>query len=179
MFKTILFGGYIGELTDIMQSGDSSSLSPVAILDNVAGLMTQFGSQDSQAYAKMVETANQVQSVITNVQNIATLLGNLNPSPTRQWQAYQTFWGFWTNGVPCTVQTPFSFLQSMAIESVRALQTGKSRIVGDFTVTFKQIQQTSTLMSASTNVGDPTNSATQSVFSGGSANKASGVSGSW
>jgi hypothetical protein len=50
----------------------------------------------------------------------------------------------------------------MAIESVRSLQSGKSRFVSDFAVTFKQINQIGTSVTPTIGNPNPNGSATQS-----------------
>ena len=47
---------------------------------------------------------------------------------------------FWEKKILFSVQTPFEFLQNMAIESIIARQDETTRYISDFTITLKQMR---------------------------------------
>lgn len=138
--------GFVGELYDIFQvQGANDTYTPVLNLLNIPGLLPIWNNQDAQFYTTLTNQIAQAQSVVSGIQSFASLVSGFSPSLSRQQQAYTTFYGLWMNRTLCSVQTPFTLLTSMAIESVHVIQSGKSNLVSDFTVTFKQIQQISTI----------------------------------
>lgn len=155
--------GFVGELYSMMQGEEPSVPSISATLGPLTATLPIWSPSATSFYNRLVNTAQQAVAVISSIPGIASLMNQLSPTSTAQEDAYVTFYGMWSNRILCTIQTPYGLLTMMAIESVKALQTGKSREVSDFSVTFKQIQQVGTA-STTPNVGNPNpaGSATQS-----------------
>jgi len=65
---------------------------------------------------------------------------NLGGGTSRQQQAYMYFKGLMEGKYLVSVQTPFEFMNNMAIESIVAIQGEDSRFISDFSITLKQIR---------------------------------------
>lgn len=153
--------GFIGELNDIFDIQNNNLLNlPIALLP-VAFLTPTWNAQDNQFYTELNNINQQAQTAISSITSLATVFGQLTGAPNRQQSAYNIFYNFWQNRILCTVQTPYGLLTNMAIESIRALQSGKSQYASDFSVTFKQINQIGTSVTASVGNPNPNGSATQ------------------
>ena len=153
--------GYVGELTYTVQNNLNEAASIISELLPVASLLPSWNTQDSQVYSGMINTNNQAISEATQIQNIATVVNQLISTTTKQQQAYNIFYNFWLTRTLCTIQTPFGLLTNMAIESVRPLQSGKTRIISEFVVTFKQLQFVGTAVTLTASNPNPAGSATQ------------------
>lgn len=70
---------------------------------------------------------------------------NLGGGTSRQQQAYMYFKGLMEGKYLVSVQTPFEFMNNMAIESIVAIQGEGSRFISDFSITLKQIRTVSIL----------------------------------
>jgi hypothetical protein len=57
-----------------------------------------------------------------------------------QQKAFQQLYAYYRNRYLFTVQTPWAVYQNMAIETLRAVQDDRTKLVSDFTITFKRIQ---------------------------------------
>jgi hypothetical protein len=62
------------------------------------------------------------------------------PRQTRQSAAFQYFYSLWRSRQLFTVETPWGFWTTMAIESIRADQGEETKYASDFTVTFKKVR---------------------------------------
>ena len=154
--------GFIGELNDIFDIQINNLLTVPITLLPIAALTPQWNTQDNQAYTAINTVNTQAQVAVNQITSIASIVGQLTGALTRQQQAYNIFYNFWQNRILCTVQTPYGLLTNMAIESIRALQRGTSKFASDFSVTFKQINQVGTSVTATTGNPNPNGSATQS-----------------
>lgn len=65
---------------------------------------------------------------------------NLGQSTSRQQQAYMYFKALMEGKFLVSVQTPFEFMNNMAIESIVAIQGEDSKFISDFTITLKEIR---------------------------------------
>jgi hypothetical protein len=153
--------GYVGELTDIFQVEAENLLTPVIQLLSPGALIPNWNAQDGQAYAALAQANNIAQTVINNITSVASLIGQLLPTLTKQEQAYSIFYKFWSTRTLCTIQTPFGLLTSMMIEDVRPVQSEKTTLYSEFQVTFKQINTVSTSVTSTVGNPNPAGSATQ------------------
>ncbi len=132
--------GFVGEVEDKFSSTLAAIFTQIESLETLGGLLPQFNTQDAQFYAKINDTAQKVSNVISQAQSVYQLFNNASTTQNKQQNAYQYFYKMWKTRQLCSVETPFDVFESMAIESVRALQTGETKFISDFTITFKQIQ---------------------------------------
>lgn len=65
---------------------------------------------------------------------------NLLGPTSRQQQAYMYFKALMEQKMLVSVQTPFEFMNMMAIESITAIQSENSKYISDFSITLKQIR---------------------------------------
>lgn len=65
---------------------------------------------------------------------------NVLSGDSKQQQAYMYFKAMMEQKILTSIQTPFEFMTSMAIESITATQQENEKYVSDFSVTFKQIR---------------------------------------
>lgn len=155
--------GFVGELASLLITEEEELVGIVQQLLSPQQLLPNWNAQDFQFYSQLIASSTKSQEAINALTSAASLISQLIPTLTQQQQAYATFYGFWSNRVLCTIQTPYGLLTNMAIESVRALQTGQTRIISDFQVTFKQIKQIG--LTASAPVGDPNPAGPATQFS--------------
>lgn len=147
----VTLNNYVGELVredenDGVQREVQKAVQKLTVLD---------------AYLPNLATAaNQVKSIIEGDQSIAnsenintaldlfSLVKNLNPTASRQQQAYLYFKALQQQKILVSVQTPFEFLTNMAIETLTATQGEDSRFISNFSITLKQIRTASTQVAA-------------------------------
>ena len=85
-----------------------------------------------------LETVNKATDYWAFVQNI----GNVS---SKQQQAYLYFKALQEGKFLLSVQTPFEFMNNMAIESVMAVQSENSEFISDFSIVLKHIRTTEVL----------------------------------
>ena len=140
---TLEMGGFVGELVYEDEAVNASTTqSVVQKLTGVSSFLPNIASS-----ARIIKNAIQNPSEVSfenATSQIADLYGvikNANPSATRQQQAYLYFKALFEQRVLFGVQTPFGFLNDMAIESITAVQGKESNQVASFSVTMKQIRK--------------------------------------
>jgi hypothetical protein len=154
--------GYVGELKQILDIQTTDVFSQIAGLLPLGILLPSFNTQDTQVYTSIASAAAQAQSAIAAIGSISSLIPQLMGNSNYQQQAYSTMYGLWINRTLCTVQTPFGLLTNMAIEDLRPSQSGDTRFVSSFSITFKQIQQVGTAVTSTAASPNPAGSSTQS-----------------
>lgn len=132
--------GYTGEVVDDLPNALASIYTRVKGLQTLGGLAPQFNTQDAQFYAAVNNVVQKVTNVINQVKSAFQLFSDSSTTTNRQQKVYQYFFNMWQTRQLCTVETPFAIFENMAIESIRALQSGATRFVSEFSITFKQIQ---------------------------------------
>lgn len=144
--------GYVGELVDDVPNALASIFTQVSGLTSLGGLAPQFNVQDTQFYAAVNNVVQLGTNVLNQVKNAFQLFNQSSTTRTRQQTVYQFFYNMWKTRQLCSVETPYAVFENMAIESIRALQSGESTTISEFTVTFKQIITVSSVL-LSSNVG--------------------------
>lgn len=144
--------GFVAEVVDDAPNALASIYSRIKGLESLGGLAPEFNVQDAQFYATVNDTVQKVTNVINQAKSIYQLFGDSSTTDNKQQKVFQYFYNMWKTRQLCQVETPFMVFDNMAIESVRALQSGASRFVSDFNITFKQIIQISSI-TFSTNIG--------------------------
>jgi hypothetical protein len=71
--------------------------------------------------------------------------GVISNNQTKQQVMFQQFFGYWNSRTLFTVQTPWAVFQNMAVEDVTPVQDETTRMVTEYSITFKMIRTTSTL----------------------------------
>lgn len=137
--------GYVGEITNAFQEVLAQIFIATQALPTVGGLFPQFNVQDTQFYAKTTQVAQAAQNVVNQANNLYSLFSDASTTANKQEKAFQYFYQMWKTRQLCVVETPFGVFDSMAIETLRALQSGQNNEIADFTITFKQIRTTSSI----------------------------------
>jgi len=138
--------GYIGELTQMFPNSLLSILTTVQTLDAVPGFAPVFSAQANQVYNQIAAEGSQVINVVGQAQSLYDLLSGVATSANKQQNAFTTFVNFWQKRVSCSIETPWGVLYSMYVERVTPVQQENTQIISEFTVTFKQIRLTSSLV---------------------------------
>jgi len=158
--EIVRVSGYIGELNDVVPS----VLAPLRL---IADKLTTIGAYTPSlsasaliAYnrAKLVyDTVEQTSRSLVDTWNWANGVGGLNeiggqgiilPDGTRlsktyqdkQQTMFQLFYGYWRNRYLFDVQTPWAIFKNMAIQSLTATQDEQTRVITEFSVTFKMLR---------------------------------------
>jgi len=163
--------GYVGELTTTPEQLLQAALFVGTTMQNILALVPTFTLQANQTYTSLSSLENNVAQSLQQGQNLYDLFTEGATSAEKQQNAFQFFYSMWLSRQLCTVETPYKVFQNMAIESVRAVQHGESKYISEFSVTFKMIRTTSTLVSTP-NLSTAASTAAQAVTDGSS----SGVS---
>lgn len=170
--KRVILKSYVGEL---VYREDTQSNTPVQQVVRKLTTVSQFLPTLSQAATQAkefidskrastlslgditLESVNKTLDYWSAVKNIAGAIGN------NQQAAYQYFKALMEQKILTSVQTPYEFLPNMAIESIVAIQSEKSRYISDFSITLKQIRMVQELGSIpSDNI--PTTAPTQAAL---------------
>lgn len=148
--EKFILSGYVGELTNNVQSGFLSILTTVQSFGTIPGFGPSFSNQATKTYAKFSEVASKVGNVINQAQNIFSLFSGISTTATKQQKVFQYFYNLWLTRQLCEIETPYGILKNMAIESVRSKQDENTRLMSDFAVTFKAIRFANTKVTTST-----------------------------
>lgn len=154
--------GYIGELNDV----PPPALAALQQAANKLGAINSYTPGLSAAAIAAYNTAFQAYQAATAIYNagssvVGSVLGSgesvvgpnglqLASSQNKQQTMFQTFYGYYTQRVLFTVQTPWAVFQNMAIYKLRAIQGEDTTMITDFEVTFKRIRYGTTTSSPST-----------------------------
>jgi hypothetical protein len=150
--------GFIGELNDIAPIGLQLAQSAVSKLTTISAYTPALSvtaliayNEAFQAYqiaANAVAAGVSAWGTISGTSAGESVIGNLGlfeqPTQNRQQRAFQQFYGYWSNRILFTVQTPWAVFQNMAIRSLRAIQDAETRMITDFEVSFKRIRLATT-----------------------------------
>ena len=154
--------GFIGELNDIPPKSVLSVFKTVAKLPIITDLSPKTSisaqlayNQAFQAYQTAASLKNSAVSAWSSINgnngvnaigsnglgtSFDPTTGRVSNNQTKQQVMFQQFYGYWSTRTLFTVQTPWAIFQNMAIETVRGLQDRETRMISDFTVTFKMIR---------------------------------------
>lgn len=138
--------GFVGEVVDVYPSQLLGILSNIQSLQGLTGYTPAFTQQATQVYTKIAGVAAQVGTYISQAQSLFSIFGGNSTQATKQQKAYQAFYAFWRSRRMCTVETPFGIFRDMAIESVTASQSAETKLVSDFSVSFKKIRTVKSLI---------------------------------
>ena len=146
--ERITLKGYVGEVS-YNPSGDSVSSIVATVaqkLTTVAAFLPQISAATSQ-----IQTAIDGGGV-SNLQNLSLSdsadiygllkdsIGYISSDTPKQQKAYMYFRALWNTGTLMGIQTPWTFLTNMAIESVVAIQVEGQKYVSDFVVRYKKMR---------------------------------------
>jgi len=155
--------GFVGELNDIVPK----ALAPLKIaadkLTTISAYTPGLSTTALLAYTNALQ-AYQVAKAVKN--NAVAAWSSINggggssiingggiqnkPNQTQQQIYFQQIASYIKNRTLFTVQTPWAIFQDMAIMSFKAIQSGETRMITDFKITFKMLQFATTQLVGNT-----------------------------
>lgn len=182
--------GFIGELNDVAPSGTGLvSLARdklTTIGSYVPGLSATAQLAYAEAFAAYQIAQNAKNAVVSSVSSLSGVGGESvingqglqkQANQNKQQTAFQSFYGYWLERRLFTVQTPWAVFQDVAIKSCVPVQDADTRVITEFTVTFKMIRTASTeLTFAATKVQGRLNSQSAGITDLGSSSPTTGPS---
>lgn len=144
--------GYAGEICDAYPQGVQTVQQ---VLDKVAVLATiapQFASQAEQVYTQITTGQATLGEIINSVSSVYDLFSQAITTATRQQAAFNYFYAMWRARQLCTVETPWNVFTDMAIDDVRCQQDEETKVISEFSVTFKKIRKAQTAVSVGISV---------------------------
>lgn len=139
--------GYVGELNDVLERALISAVTTTQRLSIVNSFIPTFTTQALQLYSQVADVAARVKQGINQAQNLYDLFTQKSTNATKQQRGYNYFKSIWISRQLLTVETPWEIFEDMAIESVSSEQDETTNMVTNFSVTFKRIRTTKTLVS--------------------------------
>lgn len=143
--KEITLRGFVGELNYTAEenplSGVQQVVQKLTTLDDFLPPLTQA----AEFLKKGVEQELTFEQVQEEALNLWQLTKNLNPTASRQQQAYLYFSALQKQRLLIAVQTPYEYLTNMVVTQVMARQPEDSDQISDFTIKLKQIRLASTI----------------------------------
>ena len=145
--KKVIVSGFQGELTNAIISGFDASNYDLAteaqLLAKEAtdrlGTLSAYVPTISVTAQRAYDAASQIYALAQKIKRAANILMGVDVQ-TAQEIAYAKLESAWNNRVLFWVATPFGQFSNMAIESLVATQSEKSKSISDFTITFKQMR---------------------------------------
>lgn len=142
--KKVTLRNYVGELVYYRDQQSTTQIQNLAQkLTIIGGFLQSLTAAATQA-KNLFEASNanslDIGAVTSQAANLWSLVKNIIPPTQKQAQAYMYFKALQEQKILMSVQTPYEFMSSMAIESVIANQSEESKYVSSFSITLKQIR---------------------------------------
>lgn len=159
--------GYVGELALNPVNPYTNILTTLQAFGTVPAMISIFSPQASQVYNRLSTIASNGQNIINKAANIYSLFSDLSTTTDKQTNAFQYFYNMWLSRQLCEVETPWGIFENMAILNVRAKQDEITRVISDFSVTFKMMRFASTnqVTATGTDLSSTTGRVTQALQS--------------
>jgi len=140
--ETVTISGEIAEVTQatptISRSIESNSPLPL-----IEGYLPTLSPGATAEQDQVVATRARTEAAITSSNSLyGFYLDHLpqQPNQTKQQVAYGYLYQLWKGRQLCSVETPWGFFTNMAIQSLSVTQGPTTRVVSEFTATFKKIR---------------------------------------
>ncbi|MEZ5691197.1 MAG: hypothetical protein R3D71_05995 [Rickettsiales bacterium] len=144
--KIVKLNTFVGELVhhnEIQGSGDTQRIARK--LTTINSYLPSLSAASNQI--KKILDKNDKEQIFNNVTdnalNIYGMIKNIAPPLPKQQVAYQYLKALYEQKIPVSLQTPFEFCSSMAIEDITAIQDEHSRYISNFIITLKEIRTVS------------------------------------
>lgn len=147
--------GYVSELALAQSVANSISAALASVENTLSQADAYLGHYTPGITQKMLAAITQAQSVAIQIEQAAARgaqiasLFTTGPQYNKQQVGYNQLNSLYKARTLFTVFTPFEVFNNMAIVSVKATQTERSRTVSDFTVTMKQLRFTDNISQSS------------------------------
>lgn len=153
--KRLVLSGFVGEAVDEPPQGVDASVqalrgtlssagsfaNSIPVISGYLGEYTDGMVQVIQgAVDRVEEVTGELNELVDKVDNIAGLFLDSEPSPSKQEQAYENIRALWESRQIVTVHTPWSYFDSMVIESISVTQSGDTKFMTDFSITLKEVR---------------------------------------
>ena len=166
--KKVTLKSYVGELVYEPDGNETTFVEKTVrkltvlngylpVLTSAAESLKDFNAKDLSSATDII--GNVTSQTINKATDYYALAKNLLNADSRQQEAYQYFKALMEQKILISLQTPFEYVNNMAIESVTAFQGEGSKFISDFTITLKEIRVVEILNS-------PTGSSTYQVEQG-------------
>jgi len=138
--ETFKVQGFVGELNDILPIGPANTIKQ---LQSKLVVLSAYAPSVSVAALEIINEAILAEEVAVKLaasalQTLSTAIGG--GLKTQQSYYFNQFYLAWQNRTLFTIQTPWTILSDMAIQSVQAIQDESTRMVTDFEITFKAMR---------------------------------------
>lgn len=156
--KKITLKNYVGELvyrqddeTDTIVQKTVQKLTTVsAYLPSITEMAQQVLDLRRTGELNLETIGNlNFSKTINRVTDYWAIAKNILGTGSRQQQAYSYFKAMYEQKLLVSVQTPFEFMNSMAIESISAIQEENEKYVSNFSITLKEIRTAKDIFSPS------------------------------
>ncbi len=141
----IVLRGYVAELSKKAPQGVLGALSTIQNkLTAVPAYLGKYTPGAIQSIQKGItaaqSTVNTINLGIAKIQNIVGFLPGAAPQKSKQEKAFAQLAALWESRQVFTVQTPWRYYDSMAIESLSFIQPEDTKTMTDISVTLKQLR---------------------------------------
>lgn len=141
----ITLTGFIGELVFRAPSGIPGAVQELdnrlETVEAYAGDLTPGAVQTAQRIIGQAQSAiSAINQTLGKVQNIVGLFDGESSEDTLQKKAYRQLFALWQSSEFVTVQTPWAYFDTMAIQSITLTQNAESEDITDISVTLKEMR---------------------------------------
>ena len=132
--------GLVGELAQTQAQSDAVTKQMLALPIN-AYLQPEYTVIQQDSINQANAQADAEDSAQTNTQSLDAYFNARSAiTGNKQSQAFAYFYQLWKGRQLFTIDSPWGFFTSMAIRSLQATQDSTTRLITDFTLTFKKIR---------------------------------------
>lgn len=146
--------GFVGELKSLRPSAYSSKGGVSVRLEILSEYEVEFSTQAIQNNLLRSESNSAANAIADDYENVYDSFYDKNFSSGNQQTAFNFFYSMWITKQLFTVETPYNVFYDMAIESIKIIQPGESKLISDISITFKKIRTVETLISATSKYVD-------------------------
>lgn len=141
----IILTGFVGELAQTAPQGIVGALSTVQNkLTALPAYLGKYTPGAIQAIQKGItaaqNTVNTINLGLSKVQNIVSFLPGAAPQKSIQQKKFAQLYGMWKSRQVFTVETPYTYFDSMVIESFSFRQPEETKDWSDITITLKEMR---------------------------------------
>ena len=135
-----------GDVAEVVLAPNTSAQKSALTnpLPRIPGLMPELAPQAQKNQTATEATQASVSAEVGKAGSLFGYYQSRTPElsgSTKQQVAFGFFYQLWKGRQLCSVETPWGFFTDMAVQSVSAHQGATTRVVSDFTLTFKKIRR--------------------------------------
>lgn len=141
--EIITVQGFVGELTDALPKYNSLVKGIQSKLTQLSPYAPEFTTSALIAINEAILAYQVVANATTAVQQTLAWGSGANQPKNKfvnkQQYYFGQFYSWWKNRNLFTIQTPWAIFDNMAVKSLKAVQSGDTRMITDFEITFKKM----------------------------------------